>query len=104
MNIAQGKVSDHEAIAVWTGGSEIHPLVNRRLSLGWTMTRDVDYRDASLYFWTWQILYDYIQSSEDFSEGLSDNDPRAYVRLLNLPSDRPVEENRSCAVQPDCAS
>jgi hypothetical protein len=83
-SISPGQVSDHELLAIWAGGLESHPLLERRVALRWMATRRVHYRDAALYWWTWQIMFKYIQASgNSLTTGAPDNDPQAYVRILN---------------------
>lgn len=70
-------------LSLWMGGLEMHQLLNRKLNLKWITTNQMNYREASLYFWSFQINMNYIQDSdEDFSIA-NDNDPRAYIRILN---------------------
>ena len=77
-------VSYHEQIGMWLGGLEVQPLINQRLALRWMATRTMHYRDAMLYFWSWQIGFNYIQGTTgSLTTGKSDNDPQAYIRLLN---------------------
>ena len=77
-------ISKHELMAIWEGGVEIHSIINRNLSLRWMTTKEIDYREASLYFWSFQIMMSYIQdTNEDLGDGTKDNDPRAYVRIIN---------------------
>jgi hypothetical protein len=83
-SLANGVVSDHEHLAIWAGGIEAHPMLQRNIALRWMANGSVHYRDASLYWWTWQIMFSYIQSSgTDLTTGAHDNDPQAYVRILN---------------------
>ena len=83
-SIPGGIISTHQSLAIWEGGMEIHPLLNRRLAMTWVARGEMNYRQASLYFWTWQINLSYIQDSpEDLGDGQNDNDPRAYVRITN---------------------
>lgn len=56
-NIPNGLISDQELLAIWQGGIDIHPLIDRDLSLRWLAKKEVHYREASLYFWSWQIMY-----------------------------------------------
>lgn len=83
-SITSGQISDHELLAIWAGGLESHPLLERRLALRWMATQSLHHRDAALYWWTWQIMFKYIQSSGELpTAGAPDNDPQAYVRILN---------------------
>ncbi|MFC2083680.1 hypothetical protein ACFLS9_01350 [Bacteroidota bacterium] len=83
-NIKSGSISEHELISIWIGGMEVHSLINQKLSMRWIGKKEINYREASLYLWSTQIMFNYIQSSkEDLDSDISDNDPRAYVRLLN---------------------
>ena len=81
---SSSSVSIHQAIAVWTGGIEVHPLINRTLALRWMERDRANYREALLYFWSNQIMLNYYLGASDFDPILADNDPRAYVRYLNL--------------------
>lgn len=75
-------LSNHQLLAIWTGGLESHALINRTLGMRWMAGKSINYREASLYFWTWQISFNYINGSvNDLS--LTENDPRAYVRIIN---------------------
>ena len=77
-------ISNHELLAIWEGGLEAHALINRELALRWMASGEIDYRAASQYFWSYQIAMNYIQETDrDLADGQQDNDPRAYVRLLN---------------------
>ena len=77
-------ISTHEILSIWEGGIEVHSLINKQLAMHWMMTREMNYREASQYFWSFQIMWDYIQgTNEDLADGSQDNDPRAYVRILN---------------------
>ncbi len=77
-------VSYHQLISIWTGGIEIHRLINKNLSLRWIAKNEMNYREASQYFWSFQILWTYLQDTkEDIFDGTSDNDIRAYIRLIN---------------------
>ncbi len=77
-------VSYQELLSIWFGGVEIHPGINKDLSLRWISRNEINYREASLYFWSFQILISYIQdTNEDLFDGTSDNDIRAYTRIIN---------------------
>jgi hypothetical protein len=77
-------ISTHELLSIWEGGVEIHPLINRQISMHWMATNSMNYREASQYFWSYQILFSYIQdASEDLADGTQDDDPRAYTRIIN---------------------
>ncbi len=77
-------ISIQELSAIWTGGVESHLLLNRTLNMQWINGDEIYYRDASLYFWSFQILMKYINDSEEnYTNIINENDPQAYVRLLN---------------------
>lgn len=77
-------ISNHELLAIWEGGIEIHSLINRNLTLQWMRDNTMNYRQASQYFWSFQILMRYIQeTNENLADGTEENDPRAYIRILN---------------------
>jgi hypothetical protein len=78
------QVSYQELISIWTGGVEIHSIINRDLGMRWISTNKMYYREASQYFWSFQIYMNYIQkTNEDINDGTVDNDIRAYIRLIN---------------------
>jgi hypothetical protein len=77
----EGSFSTHEHLAIWHGGLEFHSLLNRNLSLRWVANREIYYREASIYWWSWLVMFSYIQTAEDLT--LPDNDPRGYVKLIN---------------------
>ena len=77
-------ISTHEILSIWEGGIEVQPLINREIGMRWMATNEMNYREASQYFWSFQILYSYIQdTNEDLADGTNNNDPRAYTRIIN---------------------
>ncbi|MBU1700691.1 MAG: hypothetical protein KJ970_00265 [Candidatus Eisenbacteria bacterium] len=77
-------ISLHEDLVIWAGGLEVQSLIGRNLSMRWMLTDEINYREASLYFWSWQIMFTYIQDTEeDLFDGTRDNDLRAYTRIIN---------------------
>ncbi|TET45204.1 hypothetical protein E3J62_08130 [candidate division TA06 bacterium] len=83
-NIGPGVINDHEVLGIWIGGVEVHSILNKRLSLRWMAKREIQYREASVYFWAWQIMFSYIQdTNEDLTTKVNDNDISAYVRIIN---------------------
>lgn len=77
-------VNIHEVLAIWMGGVEVHPMINRQLCLRWMAKREIQYREASLYFWSWQIMFRYIQdTNEDLTIPENDNDLSAYTNIIN---------------------
>ena len=82
-NITQ-PISYQELLAIWEGGLEAHSMINKNLGIHWMASNKINYREASQYLWSIQILMDYIQgTNENLFDGTSDNDPRAYVRIIN---------------------
>lgn len=83
-NIGPGVINDHELLAIWIGGVEVHSILNKRLSLRWMAKREIQYRESFVYFWAWQIMFSYIQETdEDLAAIVDDNDISAYVRIIN---------------------
>lgn len=83
-SVGPGVINDHEILAIWIGGVEVQSILNKRLSLRWMAKREIQYREASVYFRSWQIMFNYIQgTTEDLAKNEPDNDPRAYVRIIN---------------------
>ncbi len=77
--------SPHETIAIWSGGVESHTFLQRGLALRWLDKRVVSYREALMYFISFQIAFEYIlDAHENLLDGEADDDPRAFVRLLNV--------------------
>jgi len=84
VSISGNVISRHELLGIWQGGLEVHALMNRRLGLRWMAARNMHYREALQYFWSWHIRYRSIQSAvDDLTTNIYDTDPRAYVRILN---------------------
>jgi hypothetical protein len=80
----EGLINYNKHLSIWTGGLEVHPLLNRQLTFKWMATNRMHYREASLYFWSSQIYMNYIQSSiTDLSTVEDLNDPQAYISILN---------------------
>jgi len=78
------QVSYQDLISIWTGGVEIHSIINRDLGMRWISINKMSYREASQYFWSFQVYMNYIQNTnEDINDGTVDNDIRAYIRLIN---------------------
>ena len=89
-SISGADVSVDELVAIWSGGVESHPLLQQGLALRWLENREVDYREAFLYFWATQIAMSYIQDTDgQLTPNGPDNDIQAYVRYLNFGWDRP---------------
>jgi hypothetical protein len=81
------QISYYQLLTIWAGGVEIHPLINKSLSLRWIAKNEMNYREASQYFWSFQIKWTYIlDTNEDIFDGTSDNDIRAYIRFINSQS------------------
>ncbi len=86
-HFGSAQISYHQLLAIWMGGVEIHPIINRNLSLRWMTSNEMNYREASQYFWSFQIQWTYIlDTPEDIFDGNSDNDIRAYTRYINSQS------------------
>ncbi|MBA7683084.1 hypothetical protein ES703_91440 [subsurface metagenome] len=84
-SIGPGIISMQELTVILAGGIEAHSTVmNQLLSLRWTVKREITYREASAFFWSWQIMFNYIIETEDDLAAVVDrNDISVYVRLLN---------------------
>jgi hypothetical protein len=84
-SIGPGIISEQELISILTGGIEAHSTVmNQLLSLRWTAKREITYREASAFFSSWYIMFDYVHDTEDaLATVVDDNDISVYVRLLN---------------------
>jgi hypothetical protein len=86
-NYTSVSISTHQLLSIWQGGLEVHPIINRNLGMRWMANNKMTYREASQYFWSFQIAYTYVQDTEEYlGDGLDDNDPRAYTRILNANS------------------
>ncbi|UCG92467.1 MAG: hypothetical protein JSV97_01775, partial [candidate division WOR-3 bacterium] len=84
-SVGPGVISMQELTAILSGGIEAHSTVMNQLwSLRWTAKREITYREASAYFWSWQIMFEYVQDTEDSLAAVEDkNDISHYVSLLN---------------------
>ena len=84
VNIVGNSISNDELLGIWQGGMEVHQLINRQLALRWLNNNKMNYRDAFLYFWSWQIRFAYIKDTEEYLPAItSDTDPSAYIRIIN---------------------
>ena len=83
-NYESVEISQQELLSIWQGGVEVHPLIWKNLQMRWMANNEINYREASQYYWAQQIMMDYIQKTdEDLTNGTTDNDLRAYVRIIN---------------------
>lgn len=84
-SIGPGIISMQELTAILAGGVEAQStIMNQALSLRWTVKKEMTYREASTFFWSWDIMFEYVQGTEDaLSAVVDDNDISVYVRLLN---------------------
>lgn len=80
----EGGATEHDILAMWSGGLESQAIIQKRLGLRWMTRNELDFADALLFWWSFQIQMDYLLGSEDFAADPDDNDPRAYVRWLNI--------------------
>ncbi|MBU0983453.1 MAG: hypothetical protein KKA42_06260 [candidate division Zixibacteria bacterium] len=73
-----------ELMAIFVGGIETQAIINHKLNMRWMAQKEARYREASLYFWSFQIMYDYVRSTGDpLGEGRDDRDPAEYLYWLN---------------------
>ncbi|MEJ2567403.1 MAG: hypothetical protein P8Z50_00760 [candidate division WOR-3 bacterium] len=72
--------SDHEWLALSSGGLEVQSLMNRELSLRWMARGDIYYREASLYLFSFMVNLVYFQTTR---EDTLHHDVAQYLRLLN---------------------
>ncbi|MBL7032697.1 MAG: hypothetical protein ISR91_01000 [Candidatus Delongbacteria bacterium] len=83
-SIHSGSITDSELLAICTGGLEVHQQLNDLLRRRWVRSGYINYREALLYFWSFQIGFNYLQGSTPITPELEDyNDPQAYIQLLN---------------------
>jgi hypothetical protein len=84
-SIGPGVISMQELTAILAGGVEAHStLMNQVWALRWTAKRQMTYREASAYFLSWQLMFDYVQGTEDALASVVDgNDITNYIMLLN---------------------
>lgn len=84
INLPGGVVSQHERLAMWTGGFEVQTELNRSIRQRWAQAGTMNYREAWIYFWSMQISMNYVQETEELLDLSDFNDPQAYVYFLNL--------------------
>ena len=77
-------LSYHELLSFCSGGVEVQSGINRTLSLRWISRNEMSYREASQYYWSFQIFMNYIQNTdENLLNSSSRNDINVYTRTLN---------------------
>ena len=84
-SIGSGIISMQELTAILAGGIEAQSaLMNQALSMRWAVKKEMTYREASTFFWSWDVMFEYVQGTEDaLAAVVDDNDISVYVRLLN---------------------
>ncbi len=55
----------HEVAAIYIGGFEVQSAIDRLISMRWVANKTIRYRESSLYFRSFQIMYDYIMGLKD---------------------------------------
>jgi hypothetical protein len=77
--------SDHELLAFYSGGMEVQSLMNRGLCLRWIERREIQYREAFFYFFSFWANFNYIISTsiEDMQDQNTGHDVALYLRLIN---------------------
>lgn len=99
-NHGPASISYHELLSIWSGGVEIHPGINKVLSLRWISRNEMNYRESSQYFWSFQIFISYIQNTnENLSDNTKDNDIRAYTRIINAQAVNTEPDNIKMSVK-----
>jgi hypothetical protein len=81
-NLHGASPSNAELLSIYEGGIESQAMLNRSLALRWMATKEINYREASLYFLSLSGNLSYIESTNgDLSSPGSD--PESYLKLLN---------------------
>ncbi len=76
--------SDHEMLAFNSSGVEAQSLMNSELCLRWMARREIHYREASLYFFSFLLTFGYIEDlSENQGTYNSGDDMTQYLILIN---------------------
>jgi hypothetical protein len=79
-----GLVSDHELLSVQSGGLEVQAVMNRNLALRWMAKRRIHYHEALVYFYSWQLAFEYIEGTkEDLEANESGHDVAQYLLWMN---------------------
>lgn len=79
-----GLVSDHEVLAVQSGGLEVQAVMNRNLALRWMAARRIHYHEALVYFYSYQIAFNYIHGTkENLEANESGHDVAQYLLWMN---------------------
>lgn len=83
-SINSGTITDTELLVILTGGLEVHQQLNESLRQRWVRSGTISYREAFLYFWSWQIGFNYVQDSVPLEQEIEHyNDPQNYIQILN---------------------
>jgi hypothetical protein len=77
------KPSNHERLAIYEGGIESQSILNRTIALHWMSTGEIQYREAFLYFFTFNSIRSYIQNTPENLFSDASYDPALYLRILN---------------------
>ncbi len=81
-------VGDHEFTAIIQAGLEVYDVLQRRMIKRWMANQTLHYREASLYFWSWQDKFQYIadppvELPKDPNYSGEFFDPDGYIWFLN---------------------
>jgi hypothetical protein len=89
-----GLVSDHEMLAFYAGGIGVQSLIDQALSLRWMQRAEINYREASVYFWSATNAFEYVQGTKGVSAANTDShDVANYLRVINRRAGRNDDSN-----------
>lgn len=78
-------ISPDEIMTILIGGIESQAIINRKLGMRWIANRGMRYRESMLYYWSFRIMFDYIQHTrDDLDQHIDGKDPSEYLKLLNI--------------------
>ncbi|MCP4580416.1 MAG: hypothetical protein GY839_02280 [candidate division Zixibacteria bacterium] len=77
-------ITRDEIIGIIVGGIEAQAVINRDLSMRWMTSKRIRYRESSLYYWSFRIMFDYVMNTKNIlGENIDGNDLNVYLTLLN---------------------
>jgi hypothetical protein len=86
--------SDHEELAIHAAGLGVESLIEQALGLRWMQRAEINYREASLYLWSFREAFMYFErTKEDLFANVGGHDIANYVWEINQHAGRNDDSN-----------